>query len=267
MGTNPADSSVVAAGAAPPAPPAAACGCDGGACPTGACIAGAYANVGAAAPRLTMTRLSPSRTSTVLRSLAAMSFTICSSSRSFIGLPDADDGSASPSLGGGPAFRFFFSLNVTAFEAPVEVGQQLAAGVGDEHVVLDADAALAGEVNAGFDGDDHARPQLLLAAGLAHRRQLVDVAADAVAETVAEVLAESGALDDVAGDAVGLHGGDAGPEELHGRLLRLLHDLVNLLNLRTDPPDHQRAGHVGAVALVQRAPVEQQRLVALHKRL
>src|SRR5688572_8989873 len=188
-----------------------------------------------------MTRWSPSRTSTVLRSLAAISLTICSRRRTFIGPPPAgaDAASAPPPPGAGAAplrwFRFFFSLNVAALEGPVEVGQQLAAGVGDEHVVLDAHAALAREVDAGLDRDDHAGAELFLAAGLAHGGQLVDVAADAVAEPVAEVGAEAGALDHVAGDAVGLHGRDPRPQELHGRLLRLLHHLVDLLNLRTDP--------------------------------
>ena len=67
---------------------------------------------------------------------------------------------------------------------------------------------------------------------LLHARQLVNLAADAVAQAVAEFLAEPGLLDHVAGDAVGLHGGDAGAEELDRRLLRLQHDLVNLLDLR-----------------------------------
>src|SRR4051794_10185332 len=151
-----------------------------------------------------MMRWSPSRTSTVLRSLAAMSLTICSSSRTFIGPP-------APSPGGEPGraarsppppLRFFFSLNVATLEGPVEVGQKLASGVGDEHVVLDAHAALARQVDARLDGDNHAGAEFLLAAGLAHGGQLVDVATDAVAEPVAELLAEAGAVDDVPGDAV-----------------------------------------------------------------
>src|SRR6185436_4832567 len=92
-----------------------------------------------------------------------------------------------------PPLRFFFSLNVATLEGPVEVGQKLAAGAGDEHVVLDAHAALAREVDARLDGDDHAGAKLLLAASLAHARQLVDVAADPVSKTEAEVLAEAGA--------------------------------------------------------------------------
>src|SRR4051812_24842824 len=178
----------------------------------------------AAAPRLRMTRLSPSRTSTVLRSLAAISLTICSRSRTSIGLSDAGGPPpppppAEPPASAPPPLRrcFRFSLNVAALEGPVEVGQHLAAGVGDQHVVLDAYAAFAGEVDARFHRNDHPRPQLLLAAGLAHRRHFVDVAADAVTEPVAEEGAEAGALDDVAGDPVGLHGGHPRPQELDRR--------------------------------------------------
>src|SRR4051794_2450612 len=175
---------------------------------------------GATAPRLRMTRLSPSRRSTVLRSLTAISLTICSRSRTSIGLSDAGGPPPPPPPVEPPASApppplrrcFRFSLNVAALEGPVEVGQHLAAGVGDEHVVLDAHASLAGEVDAGLHGNDHPRPQLLLAAGLAHRGHFMDVAADAVTEAVAEEGAEAGALDDVPGDAVGLHGGDARPQ-------------------------------------------------------
>src|SRR3954471_5804303 len=164
MGRSPAVSS--GAGGDPGAlvdAPAAACGCERAGAPTGA----AYVIVEAAGPRLRMIRWSPSRTSTVLRSLAAMSLTICSSSRTFIGppapSPGGDPGRAARSPA--PPLRFFFSLNVATLEGPVEVGQKLASGVGDEHVVLDAHAALARQVDARLDGDDHAGAELLLAAG------------------------------------------------------------------------------------------------------
>src|SRR4029453_18329873 len=104
-----------------------------------------------------MTRLSPSRTSTVLRSLAAMSLTICSRSRTSMGLLEGG-GPAGVSPGASAFGRFRLSLNVAALEGPVEVGQRLAAGVGNEDIVLDADAPFAGEVDTGLDGDDHARP-------------------------------------------------------------------------------------------------------------
>src|SRR3954454_20950614 len=86
------------------------------------------------------------------------------------------------------------SLQVAPLEGPVERGEHLAAAVGDEHVVLDADAALAGQVDPRLDRDDHPRPQFLFAAGLAHAGQLVDFAADAVPQAVSELLAEAGPL-------------------------------------------------------------------------
>src|SRR6185437_13004639 len=152
-----------------------------------------------AIPRLRMTRRSPSRTSTVLRSCAAISETICSSSATSMGLLDGG-----PLRGGLAGFwDFRFSLNVATLEAPVEAGEDLASGVSNEHVVLDADAAFARQVDSGFDGDDQSGAKLLFAAGFAHRGQFVDFAADAVAEPVAELLGEPGPLDHVAGNAVG----------------------------------------------------------------
>src|SRR4051794_14307565 len=126
-----------------------------------------------------MIRLSPSRTSTVFRSLSRISRVSCSSRFTLIGL-----------LAGAPESREVFLLlslilrllNGAALKGLVERRQHLAAGVGDQHVVLDADAALAGQVDARLDRDDHPGPQLFLAAGLPEGGQLVDLPADAVAE-------------------------------------------------------------------------------------
>src|SRR5687768_11577757 len=141
-----------------------------------------------------MTRLSPSRTSTVFRSFAAISLTICSSRPTSIGLSDERpdrllDPAAPLDAPPLPPFRFpvRFSLNVAALETAVEARQHLAPGVGDQHVVLDPHAPFAGQVDPRLDGHDHSRPQLFVAAGLAHRRQLVDLAADAVAQPVPEL--------------------------------------------------------------------------------
>src|SRR5687768_3902026 len=154
-----------------------------------------------------MTRLSPSRTSTVFRSFAAISLTMRSSSETSIGLlDDADDDADDDALffaADFPPFRDFL-FNVATLEGPVERGEHFAPAVGDQHVVFDPHAALARQVNARLDGDDHPGPQFFLAAGLAQRGELVNVAADAVPEPVAEVLAEPCLVDDVAGDAVGL---------------------------------------------------------------
>ena len=59
-------------------------------------------------------------------------------------------------------------------------GEELAAGVCDEDVVFDADAELAGEVDAGLDGDDLAGLEYALGL-LPQERQLMDFQAEAVA--------------------------------------------------------------------------------------
>src|SRR6185503_5512439 len=103
------------------------------------------------APRLRMTRRSPSRTSTVFRSFAAMSLTICSRRLTSIGLPVA-------TVSGVELFtlRFgFFSNNVTALRGPVQRRQDFASGVRDQHIIFDAYAAFAGEVDSRLHRDDH----------------------------------------------------------------------------------------------------------------
>src|SRR5207244_1711329 len=121
-----------------------------------------------------------------------------------------------------------------------------------EHVVFDADAPFAGEIDAGFDRYDHSGAKLFLVAALSEGGELMDVAADAVAQAVAELFAEAGILDDLAGDTVGLLGGDAGADELDRRELRFEHDFVDLLDARADAADEQRARQIGAVAFEQR---------------
>src|SRR5436190_19204011 len=131
------------------------------------------------APRLRITRRSPSRTSMTFRSLLVINWISFCSRPTSIGLDaGADDDVAFPPLD--PLllpFGFFSSFKVAALEGLIEARKHLAAGVGDQDVVLDADAALAGQVDARLDGDDHARAELFLAADLAHAGELVDFAA------------------------------------------------------------------------------------------
>src|SRR5438552_15954998 len=123
-------------------------------------------------------------------------------------------------------------LKMTCLKALVQRGEDFASGVSDEHVVFDADAPFAGEIDAGFDRYDHSRAKLFLVAFFSQGGELVDVAADAVAQAVAELFAEAGVFDDLAGDAVGLLRGDAGADELDGRELRVEHDFADLLHAR-----------------------------------
>src|SRR5690348_13179546 len=142
-------------------------------------------------PRFRMTRLSPSRTSMVFRSLSRISRVICSRRFRSIGL--------APVLALAPALPLsraaFFPedflakwdssslvslhpssvgaslLDVAGLKLAVERREDLAAGMRDEHVVFDAHATFAGEVDPGLDGNDHPRPQLFVAAGFAYRAQ------------------------------------------------------------------------------------------------
>src|SRR6266478_3509094 len=90
------------------------------------------------------------------------------------------------------------------FEAGTLRGEHLAAVFGDVPVVFEADAELAGDVDAGLVGEAHAWGEW---GGVAADEvgPLVAVHADAVAEAVGEVLvvgAVAGGGDDVAGGGV-----------------------------------------------------------------
>src|SRR6266852_2745006 len=70
-----------------------------------------------------------------------------------------------------------------------KLGQVLGPVLCDEHEVLEPAAAEAGPVEAGLDGDDVPRDELVLAQQ-AHRRILVHFEPDAVAEPVEEAVLE-----------------------------------------------------------------------------
>src|SRR5579883_729375 len=67
--------------------------------------------------------------------------------------------------------------------------EHLAAVLAQQHQVLDAHAAPAGQVDARLDAEHHAGPQDDLALAARHPRRLVDLQADPVAQAVAELLA------------------------------------------------------------------------------
>jgi len=129
-----------------------------------------------------------------------------------------------------------------------------------------AENYLAGQVYARLDRYDHSGAKLFFAADLPHRRQFVNLAANAVTETVAEFLAEARLFNDIPRDLVGLSGGHTGAEERDRGLLGLVYGLINLFDLAVHPADHQRARQVAAIAFVKGAPVDQQGLVALDER-
>ena len=105
------------------------------------------------------------------------------------------------------------------FEAWALRGEHPAAVFGEVPIVFEADAELAGDVDAGFVGEAHAGGERC---GIAANevRPLVTVHADAVAEAVVEVFvvgAVAGGGDEVAGGGVdgltldaGMGGGEGG---------------------------------------------------------
>src|SRR5260370_42167830 len=125
-----------------------------------------------AAPRFRTMRWPPSRRSTVFKSFAAINATSCCSRPTSIG-PRASPGAAA-------SFNFFFadffSLNVASFEGLIQRREHLAPGVRDEHIILDAHAPFARQIDARLDGDDHARPQFFISGVFVHGRKLVDLA-------------------------------------------------------------------------------------------
>src|SRR5207247_10623810 len=89
---------------------------------------------------------------------------------------------------------------------PRRLGHHACFAVFEDDHVLDADAAPAGDVDAGLDGDDHAVLQFVVRKA-GETGSLVNEEADTVAKTVAEVLAEAGLCDYVVGEHVGLLAG------------------------------------------------------------
>src|SRR5271170_592680 len=100
---------------------------------------------------------------------------------------------------------FFKSLVETAMNVLCESGQGAGTVLGHHQSVLDADAAVPGNIDTGLDGDDEAGREDS-SAQLADRRGLVDIETDAVPGAVLEALRPAGVGDDAAADVVDLLG-------------------------------------------------------------
>ncbi len=129
-----------------------------------------------------------------------------------------------------------------------------APSAGDGHEILDPDAALARQVDAGLDRHD--------VAGLQHVRRLraedgrlVDLDADAVPEPVTEGLAEAGRLDRSAGRRVRVAARDARTDGSEPRELGLETERVQVGQPLRDLADRERPGAVRAVAVEHAARV------------
>src|SRR6476620_7381552 len=147
-------------------------------------------------------------------------------------------------------------------DAVVGVVQPSAAVLGDGDDVLDPDPEPAGEVDAGLDGEAHARLQGLLLA-LDHVRRLVRRDADAVTGAMDELGAVPRLGDDRTRHPVDLLAGHAGPDGVEARLLGGPHDVVHLLHLVARFTDRHRARRVRTVAVPQPPEVQHDRVAGL----
>src|SRR5262249_55282252 len=134
-------------------------------------------------------------------------------------------------------------------------GQRATAVLGDDDGVLDAHAAVFGEVDPGLHGDDVAGGERSIALR-PDPRPLVDVEADAVTGRVEEGSPPAVAIDDLTADLVELGGADAGLHRVDARLLCLAYDVEHAPLLGRGRADHDGARHVRAVAVHQGAEVE-----------
>src|SRR5574344_470223 len=138
------------------------------------------------------------------------------------------------------------------------MGQDLAPALRDQYEILDTDAELAGQVDAGLHGDQHAGLEdgLLLRGEI---RSLVNLKAHAVAERMAEGLAIAGVRDDVAGNLVDPAADGAGTDGGNRGAVRPEDQTVDLLVKRRRPRGNDVPGHIGAEAVQLDAEVDEER--------
>ncbi len=138
--------------------------------------------------------------------------------------------------------------------------------VADDQGVFDPHPAAAGQVDPGLDGDDHARLQRT-GPGRAEQRRLVDLQADAVPQPVHELVAVPRARDHLAGGGVDVDDLRPGRQPAAPHLLGGRDERVQVTLPAGGPADHHGAGHVGVVAVDQRAEVHLHQVPAAHRRV
>src|SRR3974390_1057656 len=144
---------------------------------------------------------------------------------------------------------FFKSLVETAMNVLRESGESAGAGLGDPQGVLDADAAVPGNIDTRLDGDDESGCEDS-SAQLGHRRRFVDIEPDTVTRAVLEAGGPAGGRDDLAADVVDLFDTDPRLDGLRPRRLRRLHHVEDARELAGGVLVHaERPCHVRAVAL------------------
>src|SRR5262249_55666594 len=136
-----------------------------------------------------------------------------------------------------------------------DIREHLDPRVGDQHIVLDADAAPTGDVCAGLNRENHAGrdgfvPRVDVRTPPCDARILVHFDAEPVSGPVPERLVETVQRHRLPGRPVDLESRSAGRDGLDGAIARLPDRLVDLADPRAGPSDCQGTGEVDAVWVV-----------------
>ena len=143
-----------------------------------------------------------------------------------------------------------------------EVVQGFAAVFGYDYEVFDAHAELAGQVNAGFNGEAHAGLCDDLAGG-GVIRMFVHFDADAVAGAMDEIGAVAAVFDYLAGGAVKFAHGHAGANGLAAGFVGSLYQLIHLFLFFGYGFIENGAGHIAGIAVVGEADVDNHAVAGL----
>src|SRR2546430_11616754 len=141
-------------------------------------------------------------------------------------------------------------------------GEGIGAVGGDDHRVLDADAAHTREVHARLDRDDRTALQGITGTR-GHPRLLVDLEPYTMTGAVHERVAPAGGVDDLATGAVDGRAVGAGAHRFAPGPLALAHDIPHAPRLPTGVADADGAGHVGAVPVDDAPEVDDDELARL----
>ena len=148
-----------------------------------------------------------------------------------------------------------------------DVGQDLAAVGGHEHVVLDPDAAPVGQVDPRLDRDDHARPGAWPSVVRRKQRGLVDLQAEPVAQAVVKKRPKPASSITERASASTSRAVTPGPDRGDPALLGRQDGPVDLLELGSDLTGDQDPRQVTFVGPAGRPPVDQDEVGVADPRL
>jgi len=140
-------------------------------------------------------------------------------------------------------------------------GENPVAGLGDEDVVFDANAELAGHVDAGLDGENLAGLERAFGFRL-EEWGFVDLQAEAVPRAVA-VNGQVALFDGLAGGGIDFSQFDAGFDRCDRRGLGLLDDVIDSSIKGRHATERKASGNIAAIAFVSGAEVDQEGVLLL----